>query len=237
MSFQELFTDLQECEIEKLSLLSGDQVSSNLFQHLKAINYTIYNLSQEVFLASKKENFYWSHCSTETYNLTYDDRLKKSLNSDFEKIHNEIEFIESEIFSLSKFESNFSDTNYHHDLIYPIKKKIKLLEYKIEGLKPYIAEDLIDLSGASCTEKVIFLHEVGVLDYLRTLSPFNLSTNKLAEFLSAITGDKPESIQSYINPIYSQNVNQKNNPLNSTSAVNKVSNKLSNMGFSNKKTN
>lgn len=237
MSFQELFKSLMECENEKQLLLSGESTSSNLIEHLEAIKEHVFYLSNEVFLASKNENIYWSYCSTETYFKNYDNRFNEFLNNDFNEIHNEIEFIESEINTLKNLERNFSNTNYHPDLVYPIRKKIKLLENKMELLNPTNTEILIDYSDTSCGEKIIFLHQVGILDYLKKLSPFNLSINKLAEYLSAITGENATTLQSYINPIFSPTSGQKNNPLNSNSAVKKVSIKLADIGFSAKKTN
>jgi hypothetical protein len=236
MSFQDLYSDLNECEIEIIGLISGDSISADLQNHLKAINETIYDLSYKVFLASKVENVYWSHCSTETYLKTFEARYNEALKNDFNTICNEIEFINSEIKALIQLEKNFSNTNYHPDLIYPIRKKIKLLENKMETLNPSNAEILIDYNDSSCVEKIIFLHQVGILDYLKTISPFNLSTNKLAEYLSAITGEKVTTLQSNLNPIFNPTTSQKNNPLNSSSAVKKISDKLTNMGFSLKKT-
>lgn len=237
MSFQELFKSLMECENEKQLLLSGESTSSNLIEHLEAIKEHVFYLSNEVFLASKSENIYWSYCSTETYFKNYDNRFNEFINNDFNEIHNESEFIESEINTLKNLERNFSNTNYHPDLIYPIRKKIKLLENKMELLNPSNTEILIDYSDTSCGEKIIFLHQVGVLDYLKKHSPFNLSINKLAEYLSAITGENATTLQSYINPIFSPTSSQKNNPLNSNPAVKKVSKKLADIGFSANKTN
>ena len=118
---------------------------------------------------------------------------------------------------------HFSDSNYHPDLMCPIRKKIKLLENKMEVLNPSNAEILIDYNDSSCREKIIFLHQVGILDYLKKFSPFNLSINKLAEYLSAITGENATTLQSYINPIFSPTSGQKNNPLNSNLASTRLS--------------
>jgi len=237
MSFQKLYSDLQECERDKMFLLSGDTISNDLQNHLRAINDTIFDLSHKVFLTSKSENAYWSYCSTETYFNNYENRYNESLNNDFNEIHNEIKFIESEINTLKNLEMHFSDSNYHPDLMYPIRKKIKLLENKMEVLNPSNAEILIDYSDSSGVDKIIFLHQVGVLDYLKKLSPFNLSTNKLAEYLSAITGENAKTLQSYLNPIFNSTTVQSNNPLDTKSTVKKVLNKLAIMGFSKKNTN
>jgi hypothetical protein len=89
----------------------------------------------------------------------------------------------------------------------------------------------IDLSDTKATEKIVMLHKLGVLDFLRNKEPFNLSINSLATALSGITGIDSKTIQSYINPIYSNRTNQKNNPLNSIKTVDKVDQKLISIGF------
>ncbi|MFV0234181.1 hypothetical protein OBK30_14160 [Empedobacter falsenii] len=91
--------------------------------------------------------------------------------------------------------------------------------------------ELIDYSNSKGTEKIIFLQRLGVIDFLKEKTLFQTSTNKLAEYLSAFTGEKTDTLQSYLNPIINKNVSQKNNPLNTISTVNKVENKLINMGF------
>lgn len=91
--------------------------------------------------------------------------------------------------------------------------------------------ELIDYSNSNGTEKIIFLQRLGVIDFLKEKTLFQTSTNKLAEYLSAVTGERTDTLQSYLNPIINKNVSQKNNPLNTISTVNKVENKLINMGF------
>ena len=57
------------------------------------------------------------------------------------------------------------------------------------------------------------------------------STNLMAKYLSAITGHEAGTIQSYINPIYSKDAVQKNNPLRKEKNVEKVGQNLIEMGF------
>jgi hypothetical protein len=89
----------------------------------------------------------------------------------------------------------------------------------------------IDLSDTTATEKIIYLQKLGVIDFLRTKQPFQSSTNSLAIVLSAITGEKLETIQPMLNPIVSKEAGQKNNPLNSKKAVPKVEQQLIKIGF------
>ena len=232
MTFKELYQSLLEAETNLSDLESGFSTSSNLLGHLQALRTFINNKSFEVFLASKNEYVYWSHCSTATYNKTYESRLKDVLDSDNNSITNEIEFIESELQNLNTWRSNFSHSYYHHDLFSPITKKIKILEYKKRLLSPEKENTLSDFSNSSAIEKVIYLHKLGVLDFLRKKSPFIHSTNKLAEYLSAITGEKSSTLQSNINPIYSTQTDQNRNPLNKEKPLKTVEKSLILMGIS-----
>ncbi|HNP32157.1 MAG TPA: hypothetical protein PKN96_02560 [Flavobacterium sp.] len=232
MKFEELYKDLLEAETDLLELNIGEKLSNNLKGQLETIRKFIFNQSLEVFLASKTENVYWSHCSTATYNWTYKIRLMEALNNDNNSIHNEVEFIESEIQNLIWLRNNFSNSNYNPDLFNPLTKKIKLLEYKRQELLPEKKEESLDFSDSSAIEKVVFLYKTGILDFLRQKSPFIHSTNKLAEFLSAITGEKTETLQPNINPIYSPQADQKRNPLNKQELIKRVEKHLNIIGFS-----
>ncbi|HIB46877.1 MAG TPA: hypothetical protein EYN07_02380 [Flavobacteriaceae bacterium] len=93
-------------------------------------------------------------------------------------------------------------------------------------------ESLLDLSDSSLTEKIIYLELLGVLKFIRENSKFGISNNSLASLVSAITGGKPETIQSYINPIGNPSVGQKNNPMNKEEGVEAIKSKLIDLGFS-----
>lgn len=232
MKFEELYKSLSEAEISLVELETGISISDNLKEHLQAIRDFIYSQSLKVFLASKEEGIYWSHCSTATYNATYKNRLKSALDHDYNNIHNEIEFVESEVKQLIYLKNNFSKSYYFPDLFNPINKKIKLLENKKHKLLPEKGELLLDFSDSSAMEKVIYLHKLGVLDFLRKQSSFNNSTNNLAKFLSAITGEKATTLQSYLNPIFSSQTDQKNNPLKKKTSVEKIEKQINTMGIS-----
>lgn len=92
--------------------------------------------------------------------------------------------------------------------------------------------ELIDLSDTRVTEKVIYLYELGIIDFLQSKQPFVNSKNALASILGAITGEKPGTIQSYINPINNPNADQSNNPLTRNKTVKMIRNKLLSLGFS-----
>lgn len=130
-----------------------------------------------------------------------------------------------ELHSLQDDFLKFTKANLIEDIINLINKDIDS-----NGLNN--KEDItIDLSDSKGTEKIIMLVELGVLDFLRDKKPFKTSTNRLASAISGITGMNAGTVQSYINPILSQNVIQDNNPLLSEKALNKVYIKLIKIGY------
>ena len=146
-----------------------------------------------------------------------------------------------------KHGSKFTETpKYIEDKVHIKKKRIieplerekyilKSLELKLGRLSVQTQEmkleDNIDFSDNLGTEKIIMLYKLGILDILRSKEPFNASTNALASVISGITGIKKTVAQSYLNPIYSKGVSQKNNPLSTESTVNKVTQKLILIGY------
>lgn len=96
--------------------------------------------------------------------------------------------------------------------------------------------DLIDYSNSKANEKIIALKELGIIEFLQNNNPIcQTSTNKLAELLSLLTGENAKTLQSYLNPIINNQTSQKNNPLNNTKTVEKIKDKLINIGISNLK--
>ena len=94
-----------------------------------------------------------------------------------------------------------------------------------------ISDSLIDYSDVGAKEKVIALKELGIIEYLqKEFSICQTSTNKIAEVLSLLTGEKSGTIQSYINPMINEGTSQKNNPYNNINTVEKTKNKLNTIG-------
>lgn len=112
-------------------------------------------------------------------------------------------------------------------------KSLKIEEFILEKLQIKLDRlpKELDFSAPKGTEKIIMLHQLGILDFLKEKEPFNLSTNALASVISGITGEKREVMQSYLNPIFSKNVSQKNNPLKTESTVKKIKHKLILIGY------
>lgn len=93
-------------------------------------------------------------------------------------------------------------------------------------------EILLDNADNSDAEKIVFLYELGVLDYLQNKMKYEsngFSANKIAELVSTFSGIKARTAQSYINPIFSKDANQVKSPLTSKN-IEKVKNKLIKLG-------
>jgi hypothetical protein len=65
----------------------------------------------------------------------------------------------------------------------------------------------------------------------RSQRPFSTSVMIMTKVLSAVTGDRPTTIQPLLNRLLSKDVANKNNPLISFKTVNIIENKLLSIGF------
>lgn len=195
-------------------------------------------INQNLFLLikfSNENNIFFNCCSDLVYKNTFDNRfndfkenyfnddLKDFVSYEYQNDNFYFEYEKSELLSkknkkiLEKFKEN----------------KIHFINslYKNEFKNQQPDFEAIDLSDKTATEKIIYLHKLGVIDFLREQEPFKYSINSLATVLSAVTGEKSGTIQPMINPMLSEFNDQKNNPLNSKKAVPKVEQQLIKIGF------
>lgn len=174
-------------------------------------------------------------------------------------IYNEFEYLEhhNAINSLNIFKERFNKINNKFRYYYGkeginkdfqihnigLKRLIFEINMKLVGLNNYFnsntlinnidLENILDYSNTGANEKVIALKELGIIEFLQNNNPIcQTSTNKLAEVLSLLTGEKAKTIQSYLNPIINNQTSQKNNPYNNTKTVEKTKDKLINIGIS-----
>ncbi|WP_139178004.1 hypothetical protein [Draconibacterium orientale] len=148
---------------------------------------------------------------------------------------------------LDDFFYPFNISLFQHELALRIflaqKKKLEFLDRKIEAISnPSInaqseQEILINLSNSNDAMKVVYLHELGILDFLKEKmhKEMNFSVNNMAQVISAFTSIDVTTAQPYLNPIYSSGVDQKKNPLKPKN-IERAWQKLSDLGFSLKKT-
>lgn len=97
------------------------------------------------------------------------------------------------------------------------KRKIKFLEEKLNQInetnKTTVEnsgnEVFPDYSEIENPERFVMLYELGIIDYLESKIPIELSERKLALLLSAFTGMNPDNIRSMINGTKNKNHNNK----------------------------
>lgn len=155
--------------------------------------------------------------------ITNDENKRKEK---IKKIHEDRDDIES-----LKFPKEFLSlymAKIELEKIIAIKKLEESEELKINFIHP---NNLIDLSDSNEKRKIIMLVELGVLKFLRDQEPFKFSTNVLSSAISGFTGIKAGTVQSYLNPMYNETNKQINNPMTNEKLVEKVKDRLANLGF------
>jgi hypothetical protein len=111
-------------------------------------------------------------------------------------------------------------------------KIILFLETRESELKPVssIFEPL-DLSDAKEVEKIIYLNELGIIDFLRSKTKAGISNNSLASILSGITGTKADTIKPSLNRLSSNDILDNKHPYYTKKTVTKIKKNLDNLGF------
>ncbi|REG94146.1 hypothetical protein [Flavobacterium aquicola] len=99
-----------------------------------------------------------------------------------------------------------------------------------------VYDELIEDYNIPIVKRIIYLEKLGVIDFLKKQTPFNTSINSMANILGHIIDAKPSSIQPLLNPLLGNDLDNKNNPLNSAKNVMAVENYLLKIGYSLKKT-
>lgn len=153
------------------------------------------------------------------------EEIREKIKNDFRESANHPSFKE---WVDDKVEKQFGRSK---GSIIRFKKEIKYYQNKIKLIQLLEKEEIIDLNIEKNTEKIILLHQLGIIEFLKNKEPFNTSVNKLATIISAITGIKLTTTQSYLNPMLNENTDQKSNPLNTTKSVEKIKQKLLSIGY------
>ncbi len=91
---------------------------------------------------------------------------------------------------------------------------------KVEIEEEEIEESPIDFKNLSGNEKLIYIKEIGFIDYLKCKKSSSYSNRKIAQIIGPIIGEKISTIQPVLNSIINDN-RDKNNPYYNTKS-NKV---------------
>ena len=228
------------------------EMQKKWFRDRKEVVYATFKREHDSY---SKKNVYFYGCSFLSYKNTFDERLKSHIKEYSE--NSIISFIDSE---LKPSKKPYEDFWLSKKILNNIETSLRLRrEFLLEkaGVNGYEIvnnnnafklskinypktldneEVLVDLSETNIKQKIIYLHELGLLQELRKAEPFNLSVNRIAQVVGAITGENQRTIQSYINPIFHTSSDKIKSALYNQADVEKVRyNLLNSVGFEIKK--
>jgi hypothetical protein len=111
------------------------------------------------------------------------------------------------------------------------KRKQELERGLITILSTVPEPEPLDLSDTSGVEKIIYLNELGIIDFLRTKTKAGISNGGLASVLSGITGIKAETIKPSLNRLSNNDIIDNKHPYYTTKTVEKIKTFLIKLGF------
>jgi hypothetical protein len=200
----------------------------------------VYKAFHDEYSQYLRQGQYFFGCSLNVYQKHLESRQKDYYKASDNS--SEVGFILNE-FNIGKldFDSGICDNDTLNTIDVNLKLRYNLLQerlialgHNVDGIldvekttQDFVSprEVILDLSDTNGKEKVIYLNELGIIDYLgdRFLRA-KLSVNQIAALLSGITGVKQDTMQSYINPIINaeSKVYQRNNPYENEKNVAKI---------------
>lgn len=166
------------------------------------------------------------------YTNLLDEYLKQQIDND------EINFIDSEIILITEYirlineslKKELEETGEIDLKNWAVESQLSSYNKIIDFLKTRKSEikpesnlsELLDLSDTSAVKKIIYLNELGIIDFLRTKPEFTGSINLMAAFLSAITGTKTSTLQPSLNKLINDDKDDQRHPYRSQSTVDEV---------------
>lgn len=150
------------------------------------------------------------------------DRLKKQAKNDFDNFD-----IDAFLVDLRELNPIIYGKLCNYDIEF-LEEIIKNFDTEIEQ-EPEPAP--LDLSDTSAVEKIIYLSELGIIDFLRTKTKTGISNGSLASVLSGITGVKADTLKSSLNRIPKDHKIDNKHPYYTTKTVDKIKTFLIKLGF------
>jgi vacuolar-type H+-ATPase subunit I/STV1 len=110
-----------------------------------------------------------------------------------------------------------------------LRKEIKFFQDKLKLIQLLEKEEYIDYCDEKDIDKVRFLIEMGLVDYLRD-NHFEHSVSSLATALTSVTGIKHNTLKGYLNA-YLSTPDNRQNPMKDSKKVGVIQMKLKAIGF------
>ena len=110
-------------------------------------------------------------------------------------------------------------------------EKNKEITERIENVNNALSE--IDNEKAlNAVQKIIYLNELGIIDFLKEKQPFHTSTNGLATILGKILDEKRTTLQPYLNALFTDmEITSNKHPYYTQSTSQKIKDSLQSIGF------
>ncbi len=192
---------------------------------------------QEKFISAGKIDFIKKY--GEIYKNCYYNVFYMEGNEVFRSHYEECNISEIQDYIRNE-EGNVIETK-RQELEYSIRAIIRFLndniknynkEQKVKNTEPKTIEEFLDLSSEGSKDKIIYLNELGIIEFLQKKDHHGLSINSLATVIGAITGIKASTAQSYLNPMLSPSADQnRNDSYNNIQKVEKVKQNILKLGF------
>ena len=112
-----------------------------------------------------------------------------------------------------------------------LKQRKQELEKDLNSTSQQAEPEPLDLSDTSAVEKIIYLNELGIINFLRTKTKAGISNAALASVLSGITGIKAETIKPSLNRLSNNDTIDNKHPYYTTKTVEKIKTFLIKLGF------
>lgn len=228
-----------DSKLDYYKVKNDDVLSSNLMDHYEALVKLIkekypFNLREGVILKSCEYIESISNVLTtmkhgnedqmdyilkEIESLDYYEKIETLLQNKYISLRDESLFIDKRGITIaSKIDIEIERLD-----------KLRQLKLEIRPEPESIFE--FDLSDSTGVQKIIYLHELGIIEFLRTKTKAGISNGGLASVLSGITGLKPGTIKSSLNRISNGDTADHRHPYNTKETVKKVKKNLNDLGF------
>ena len=216
----------------------------------------IFDMFQEEYTEYEDSYIYFYGCSMESYKFTFSRRKQKFIESFSD--YDDYDFLMHEFNQgIFTFNRNYMDpkmllqieASLRKRYIF-LKEKAEELGYRIELLNDNSVKlipenkksdtidfqeehyDVGDIKTHKSPVKILFLNELGIIDFLAKKTPFITNTNALCKALSNAVGERHDTLYRVINPLLKNDEDNPRHPYNNDTNVENVKNILNDIGFS-----
>ncbi len=228
-----------------LGIPSDEAIEYNLSEYFPKEIEELKKYISKLLIEGTKKQFYWKYCDYQTYTLTYKERLQKFLDSYYPNA-TETDFVKRELNVYNTgslyirtplgdedcvLYIDFIDREEIIKIGYSNIRKIEFLEKKLESESKVLPSEEIEIPEykiETIKEKITILHELGIIEHLKKIPPFNYP-NGLTNLLAPLMNEGKTTIQPILGRLMNSTGKESDNPL-TDKYLKKTHTKLINMG-------